>query len=119
MWKQLARCDALSLKYSIRPDSCRSQFFPLRKGSFSIPLRGCLFTEVTFKGRTAYLLFYVVPKGTSIPGIDAIKALDLHIEGSSLHCFETSTMTATFDAAQLSGPRQVSPRKPLPKTLSS
>ncbi|KAL1482124.1 hypothetical protein MTO96_015014 [Rhipicephalus appendiculatus] len=67
-----------------------------------IPVRGCFFTEVTFKGRTAYLLFYVVAEGTSILGIDAIRVRDLHIEGSSLHCFETSTMPATLDAAQLS-----------------
>ncbi|KAH7952992.1 hypothetical protein HPB49_003321 [Dermacentor silvarum] len=36
-----------------------------------------------------------------------------------LHCFETSTMPATVDAAQLSGQRQVSPPNPLPKALSS
>ncbi|KAL1477657.1 hypothetical protein MTO96_035583 [Rhipicephalus appendiculatus] len=68
-----------------------------------IPVRGCFFTEVTFQGCTAYLLFYVVGEGTSILGIDAIRVLDLHIEGSSLYCFETSTMPATLDAAQLSG----------------
>ncbi|KAL1440269.1 hypothetical protein MTO96_001209 [Rhipicephalus appendiculatus] len=84
-----------------------------------IPVRGCFFTEVTFKGRTVYLLFYVVAKGTSILGIDAIRILDLHIEGSSLHCFETSTMPATLDAAQLSGSFQVSPTNSLPETLSS
>ncbi|KAL1430603.1 hypothetical protein MTO96_014850 [Rhipicephalus appendiculatus] len=58
-------------------------------------------------------------KSTSILGIDAIRILDLHIEGSSLHCFETSTMPATLDAAQLSGSCQVSPTNSLPKTLSS
>ncbi|KAL1473818.1 hypothetical protein MTO96_021793 [Rhipicephalus appendiculatus] len=84
-----------------------------------IPVRGCFFTEVTFKGRTVYLLFYVVAEGTSILGIDAIRILDLHIEGSSLHCFETSTMPATLDAAQLSGSCKVSPTNSLPKTLSS
>ncbi|KAL1476141.1 hypothetical protein MTO96_036732 [Rhipicephalus appendiculatus] len=84
-----------------------------------IPVRGCFFTEVTFKGRRAYLLFYVVAEGTSILGTDAITVLDLHIEGSSLHCFEMSTMPATLDAAQLSGSCQVSPTNSLPKTLSS
>ncbi|KAG0425800.1 hypothetical protein HPB47_027060, partial [Ixodes persulcatus] len=43
-----------------------------------------------FKGRAARLLFYVVLQGTSLLGIDAIKALDLHIEGSTLRCFETT-----------------------------
>ncbi|KAL1413986.1 hypothetical protein MTO96_007801 [Rhipicephalus appendiculatus] len=57
--------------------------------------------------------------GKSILGIDAIRVLDLHIEGSSLHCFETSTMPATLDAAQLPGSCQVSPTNSLPKTLSS
>ncbi|KAL1473129.1 hypothetical protein MTO96_038901 [Rhipicephalus appendiculatus] len=51
-----------------------------------IPVRGCFFAEVTLKGRTAYLLFYVVAEGsTSILGIDTIRVLDLQIEGSSLH----------------------------------
>lgn len=51
--------------------------------------------------------------------MDAIRVLDLHIEAGSLHCFETLSMPATLDAAQLSGSCPVSPANPLAKILSS
>ncbi|EEC14798.1 hypothetical protein IscW_ISCW010717 [Ixodes scapularis] len=57
-------------------------------------------------------------RGTFLLSIDAIKALNLHLEGSSLLCFETSTMPATVDTSQLSFPRQASLHNRLPKTLS-
>lgn len=40
--------------------------------------------EVTLKGRSAHLLFYVVAQDTSILRMDAIRVLDLHIQGSYL-----------------------------------
>nr|XP_054924330.1 uncharacterized protein K02A2.6-like [Dermacentor andersoni] len=55
-----------------------------------IPVLGCFQADVRFKGRTASLRFYVVHRGTSLIGLDGIKALDLRIEGSALKCLYTS-----------------------------
>lgn len=58
-----------------------------------ISVRGCFFSEVSFENRSAPLLFYVVEQGTSLIGLDGIKALKLRIEGSQLQCFQTSAVS--------------------------
>uniref|UniRef100_A0A6B0VHI3 RNA-directed DNA polymerase n=1 Tax=Ixodes ricinus TaxID=34613 RepID=A0A6B0VHI3_IXORI len=84
-----------------------------------IPVRGCFSAQVMFKGRAARLLFYVVLQGTSLLGIDAIKALDLHIEGSTLRCFETTSVPAAGETDQPSATQIVPVPPRLPKTLAS
>ncbi|XP_077520911.1 uncharacterized protein LOC144132400 [Amblyomma americanum] len=59
-----------------------------------IPVHGCFLSEVTYMARTASILFYVLYWGTSLLGIDAIRALNLRIEGSSLCCLETIATAA-------------------------
>lgn len=56
------------------------------------PVRGCFFYEVSFENRSTPLLFYVVEQGTSLVGLEGIKALKLRIEGSQLQCFQTSAV---------------------------
>ncbi|XP_075733086.1 uncharacterized protein LOC142775529, partial [Rhipicephalus microplus] len=57
-----------------------------------IPVCGCFFADVMYNNCTTKLLFYVVEQGTSLLGIDAIRALSLQIDGSSLQCLETTAV---------------------------
>lgn len=52
--------------------------------------RGCFIATVLFRDRHAEVPFYVVLVGTEILGIDAVTALCLQINGTSLNCFHTT-----------------------------
>lgn len=78
-----------------------------------ILVRGCFFSEVFFENRSAPLLFYVVEQGTSLIGLDGIKALKLRIEGSELQCFQTSTVPN----AEVARTYPIEPSMQLPSAL--
>lgn len=82
--------------------SAFGKYCPLQQASIElhdysrkrIPVRGCTVLHVKYKTRSTPLLFYVVAQGTTLFGLDAIAALDLHIEGARLMCLETLATTS-------------------------
>lgn len=52
----------------------------------TIPVSGCFTATVQFKNIQELLLFYVVPSGRSLLGIDATYALRLILAGDQLRC---------------------------------
>lgn len=55
----------------------------------AISVRGWFWADVIFKGCSAQLLFYVVHQGTSLIGLDDIKALKIRIESATLQCLQS------------------------------
>ncbi|XP_049518651.1 uncharacterized protein LOC125943402 [Dermacentor silvarum] len=53
------------------------------RGTCRIAVQACFGAPVVFRDRQADVLFYVVPEGTAIMGLDAIIALRLQIDGSA------------------------------------
>lgn len=80
-----------------------------------ITVLGCFFADVTHNDCTKCLLFYVVKQGTSLLGVDAIKALGLQIDGSTLRCLET--LPISVGEEQSSDQREVQQPVKLPKEL--
>lgn len=56
-----------------------------------IPVKGCFQAYVQYQGRSRYVLFFVVEKRTTLLALNAIKALNINIEGRTLQCYETSS----------------------------
>ncbi|KAL1444412.1 hypothetical protein MTO96_029889 [Rhipicephalus appendiculatus] len=53
--------------------------------------------DATQKDCTKCLLFYVVKPGTSLFGVDAIKALGLQMNGSTRRCLKTTMLPTTVE----------------------
>ncbi|XP_064463889.1 uncharacterized protein K02A2.6-like [Ornithodoros turicata] len=51
-----------------------------------ISVTGCFEAKVVFKDKVGTILFYVVPRGTTLLGRDAVRVLNICIEGKSLQC---------------------------------
>lgn len=83
-----------------------------------ITVLGCFFADVTHKDCTKCLLFYVVKQGTSLLGVDAIKALGLQIDGSTLRCLETTTLPTNVGEEQSSDKKEVQQPVQLPTELA-
>ncbi|XP_077564735.1 uncharacterized protein LOC144180229 [Haemaphysalis longicornis] len=64
----------------------KSQITLLDFSRRKIPVHGQFTALVTYKSETAVLTFHVTPGGTSLLGIDAVKALGLQIVGTELRC---------------------------------
>ncbi|CAN7989792.1 unnamed protein product [Ixodes pacificus] len=78
---------------SLKKERTIERFSPptalLNNSHEKITVLGALYADVSYKEKTACILFYVTNKGTSLLGLDAIQALDLHILGTAWRCFQT------------------------------
>ncbi|KAL1480457.1 hypothetical protein MTO96_051012 [Rhipicephalus appendiculatus] len=74
--------------------------------------------DVTHKDCTKCLLFYVVKEGTSLLGVDAIKAIGLQIDGSTLRCLETTTLPTNVGEEQSSDQTEAQQSVQLPTELA-
>ncbi|XP_064458844.1 uncharacterized protein K02A2.6-like [Ornithodoros turicata] len=74
-----------------------------------IELLGCTVKNVHYNGKEAPIVFYVVEKGTSLLGLDALMALHLTIEGSTLQCLQTQITTTSREDIQKDFPELFSP----------
>lgn len=50
-----------------------------------------------YRNNSAAMTFHVTDKGTSLLGLDAIQALGIDIQGSSLSCQEVTEMPAVLE----------------------
>lgn len=75
------------LRSSVSLQSSTAALFNLSR--HRIPVQGFFLAPLAFNSREDLLLFYVVPEGTDILGLDAVVALQLQIDGGSLHCLHT------------------------------
>lgn len=64
----------------------KSQITLLDFSRRKIPVHGQFTALVTYKSETAVVTFHVTPGGTSLLGVDAVKALGLQIVGTELRC---------------------------------
>lgn len=55
-----------------------------------INVKGCFEAVVNYEDKQHAVHFFVVPRGTTLLGLDAIQGLSIHIEGGTLSCYETS-----------------------------
>ncbi|XP_064464259.1 uncharacterized protein LOC135375498 [Ornithodoros turicata] len=55
-----------------------------------IDVKGCFEAAVTYEDKHHAVRYFVVSRGTTLLGLDAIKGLGIHIEGGTLSCYETS-----------------------------
>ncbi|XP_064462347.1 uncharacterized protein K02A2.6-like [Ornithodoros turicata] len=79
-----------SKEFSLRPASIQLHDYSRKQ----IPVRGCVVIPVKYKTQCASLLFYVVQQGTTLLELDAVAALDLHIDGAQMRCLETTVTTS-------------------------